>query len=239
MKNKQHYQLPNKMGENEIEPKDQLIYLAIKFFDGKGGCFPSLQKIAEKSGASIPTVRTSIKRLENKEYIKVVKKGRGQEYYFNKYKKFEPFSPEFLDKKDITFTTKAYIAASQQYMYKDVEGVGKISYPNTELSKKINMPESTIRKCNAELIKKNYLTIIKNECRDLETGCKTDTKIFNLSELEQAIIWTLKNHEDRIEKNTQDISDIKKQLEEQSKLINKLLEENTKLKNIEKENYTC
>ena len=71
------------------------------------------------------------------------------------------------------------------------------------------MPESTIRKCDKELENKNYLTILKNEIRDLETGCFTNTKIFKLGELGQAIIWTLKNHEDRINENTENIEDLK------------------------------
>ena len=47
-----------------------------------------------------------------------------------------------------------------------------------------------------------------------------------------AIIWKLKDHEDRIEQNTKDISTInirmksmEQQLQEQQKLINKLLAE--------------
>ena len=212
---KQHTQIPNEMAENELTPKDQLIYLAVKSFQNgnTGLCNPSLQKIAERSGASIPTIRSSIKRLEEKEYITIKKSGRGQEYTFSPYKNFEPFSKEFLENDDITFTTKSYLVASQQYMYQDTKGFGKISFPNTELAEKINMPESTIRKCNQELKRKNYLTIIENESRDIETGCKTETKLFNLNELGQAVIWVLKSHEDRINRNTTDIEDLKREIE--------------------------
>ena len=120
-------------------------------------------------------------------------------------------------------------------MYKDVEGIGKVSYTNKELAEKINMTESTISRTNNSLIRKNYLTIVKNEARDIESGCKTDTKIFNLNKLGQAIIWVLQNHEERIEQNTEDIlklkidnQDMKRQLEEQKKLIDKLLKEREK-----------
>ena len=54
----------------------------------------------------------------------------------------------------------------------------------------------------------------------------------------QAIVWKLKDHEDRINKNTEDISNIKnkmdemeKKLQEQQKLIDKLLNERVKDKN--------
>lgn len=227
-KSKQHTQLPNKMA---LEPKDQLIYLVIRSFMNKDtfSCYPSLQKISEKSGASVPTIRASISRLEEAGYISITRKGRGQEYHFNKLKQFEPFSPEFLDSK-LSFTTKSYIVASQQYMFKDVEGLGKISYANATLSKKINMPESTIRKCNLELEHNNYLTLIKNECRDLETGCKTDTKLFDLNKLGQAIIWTLKDHEDRLNDHEDRLIKLEEENRQKNLLIEKLLKENSELK---------
>lgn len=227
---KQHTQLPNKMAENEVSPKDQLIYLGIRSFmnNDTKSCFPSLQKIADKVGSSIPTVRKSIDVLEEKGYITITKKGRGQEYHFNELKKFEPFSPEFLDNHDISFTTKSYLVASQQYMYKDVEGLGKVSYSNADLSKQINMPETTIRRCNQELERKNYLTIIKNECRDIETGCKADTKIFDLNKLGQAIIWVLKTHEDRLNNHEDRLSQLEEENKKQKELIEKLLNQNKK-----------
>lgn len=227
---KQHVQLPNNMGETDLTPKDQLIYLSIRrFMNSKSKiAYPSLAKISEVSGACISTVRSSIARLEEKDYFKIVKKGKSQEYHFNELKAFEPFSYDFLDNSDLTFTEKSYIAATQQYMYKDIEGIGKVSYSNKELAGKINMPESTISKTNRSLIRKNYLTIVKNEAKDIETGCKTDTKIFNLNKLGQAIIWVLQNHEERIEQNTEDIKELKRKIEEQSKLIKTLLKEREK-----------
>lgn len=224
---KQHVQLPNKMGDNDLSPKDQLIYLSIRRFMNSQSkiAYPSLAKISEVSGASINTIRQSIKVLEEKDYLKVIKEGRSQKYQFNELKKFEPFSYDFLDKSDLTFTEKSYIVASQQFMYTDVEGIGKIAYSNKELSKKINMSEATISRTNKSLIRKNYLTLIKNESRDIETGCKTDTKLFNLNDLGQAVIWVLKNHEDRISDTEIRINKLEQTIESQNKLINKLLEE--------------
>ena len=224
---KQHTQVPKEMSKNELTPKDQLVYLGIRsFMNGETkSCYPSLQKIADKVGASIPTIRKSISLLEEKGYIKTTKKGRGQEYHFNELKKFEPFSPEFLNHNDLSFTTKSYLVASQQYMYKDVKGLGKISYSNADLSKQINMPETTIRRCNQELERNNYLTIIKNEYRDLETGCKSDTKIFDLNKLGQAIIWVLKTHEDRINNHEDRIAQLEEENKKQKDLIEKLLKD--------------
>ena len=202
--NKQHTQVPNNMAQDGLTPRDQLVYAVLHSYNNSNNeCYPSLQTLSEDSKLSIPTIRASIKSLEDKEYIKIEKKGRKNYYYFKKYITFEPFGPEFLKKKDISPTTKSYLIAAQQFMFKNIKGVGKISYPNTNLSQQINMPESTIRKCNKELERKNYLTIINNKSRDLETGCKTDTKLYDLNKLGQAIIWTLKDHEDRITENTE------------------------------------
>ena len=221
-----HTQLPNEMGKSELGIKDQLIYLIIKSFDNpEHECYPSLQCIAEESKLSVPTIRDSIKRLEKEEYLEVKKKGRKNYYYFNSYKKFEPFSEDFIKRKDLSPTAKAYLISIQQYMYKDVEGIGKMSLSNRELAKNINTSEFTVRQCNNELERNNYLTVVKNLNKDLETGCKTETKIFNLKELGQAIIWKIKDHEERINENTESIKDLQNKVAEQSKLISKLLEE--------------
>lgn len=224
--NKKHIQLPTE--KSDLEPKDQLIYLSIKRFMNSETkrAFPSLKTISEVSGASIPTIRKSIERLEAKEYIKIHKKGRGQEYEFNPYKSFEPFSEDFLDKKDISFTTKSYLIASQKYMFTDVEGIGKISYTNKELANRINMSEASVSRSNSELESKGYLTTLSNKSIDLETGCNKTTRVFNLAKLCQGIIWVLKNHEDRI-------TSIEEKTDHNEKLIKMLLD---KIEKLEKTN---
>lgn len=190
MENKQHTQIPNGMGKDNLTPKDQYVYVVIKSFqNGKTDmCFPSLQTIAEKAGASIPTIRECIKNLVNAGYITIKREGRKNYYTFSAYKKFEPISEEFINNKKLSFLAKAYLVATQQYMYKDIEGLGKMSLPNTQVSALINMPESTIRRCTKEYEQNNYLQVVKNEARDIETGLKTETKIFELNKLGQAVI---------------------------------------------------
>ena len=186
--NLQHVQVPNDMGTKNLTPKDQLIYTIIKSHDNPTkGCFPSLQVLSKESGASINTIRDSIARLKEAGYIKTELRGRKTYYTFDPYKKFEPFSPDFISNPNISFTTKSYLIASQQFMYKDVENYGKMTLSNVQLSKEINMPESTIRKCNNELVSKEYLTIIKDNVTEWQAG-KCDLKIFNLTSLGQAII---------------------------------------------------
>ena len=221
---KKHSQVPNNMAKDGVSPREQLVYAVLHSYDNpEHKVFPSLDRLAERSQLSVPTVRASLKILEDAGYIKIEKKGRKNYYTFSKYLNFEPFSDEFLDNRDITPTTKAYLGAAQQFMYKDVEGLGKLSYSNRVMSEHINMPESSIRKCNKELEKKNYLTVIKN-------ASLGDTKIFNLNDLGQAIIWALQNHEERITQNTEKVADLEKrmevlekQLKSKDELITKLL----------------
>lgn len=230
---KKHSQVPNNMAQDGLSPREQLVYAVLHSYNNpENKVFPSLDTLAKRAQLSIPTIRESLKKLKDSGYIRIEKRGRKNYYFFEKYIKFEPFSEEFLNNKKITATTKAYLVATQQYMFKDEKGIGKISFSNVDLSKQINMPESSIRKCNNELVKENYLTIIKNKSRDIETGCNTDTKIFNLNELGQAIIWVLKNHEDRITDNENRIANLEKQVEY-------LLKENSELKSNNKklENY--
>jgi Mn-dependent DtxR family transcriptional regulator len=220
---KQHVQLPN--NASDLEPKDKLVYLSIRRFMNKDTkiAFPSLQTISEVSGASIPTIRKIITKLEELKYFEISKRGRGQQYKFNELKSFEPFSYEFLDKKDISFTAKSYLVASQEFMYKDVENEGKISYSDRDMSELIRMPHSTISKCNKELEALGYLTIIKNQTLELDTGCNKNTKLYHLAKLGQAVIWTLQTHEDRL-------NDHDSRIQKLEELVNKLTEENSRLK---------
>ena len=139
---------------------------------------------------------------------------------------------EFLDKKDLSFTDKAYYIASQQYMIKD-NNEGKISFTNKELAKVINTSESTISRCNKNLQEKGYLTILDTKMKDLETGVFKKEKVFHLDKLGQSIVFILKAHHEQIKQNTADIKDIK---ETSSTLIK---ENNSLKKDIEilKANY--
>lgn len=222
MKNERHVQLPNSMA-HILEPKDLLIYLYIKKYMNKDTkeAFPSLETLKENSGASIPTIRNAISRLENNGYLKVSKAGNKNIYTFLKWEEFEPFSYSFLDKEDLTFQEKAYLVATQQYMFKN-DGIGKVSFTNKELSEKINLSESSIRRCDKSLEKKEYMTIIKTKVIDPVTGLKINEKIFHLNELEQAIVFALQNHEDRITENETKIQSLNKDIELLMRKINEL-----------------
>jgi DNA-binding transcriptional regulator LsrR (DeoR family) len=100
------------------------------------------------------------------------------------------------------------------------EGEGVISYSNRQLADIINMPESTVRKNLTSLINKGYVEI--KEVKDEFTGLVTKQKIYHLNKLEQAIIFILKNHEDRIKENENRLDDYELKLAEQAKEIEEL-----------------
>jgi len=241
--NKQHVQVPNALGEiSYITPKDLLVYAAIKKFMNKDTkeAFPSLETIRQLTGIYIGGIRKCIENLIRSGYIEVRKEnGRKNIYKFLKWKEFEPFSFEFLERQDLTTNEKSYLVVSQRYMFKD-SNVGKISLPNKVLSKKINMPESTISKVNKSLVEKGFLTITNTKIKDRETGLFSTEKIFHLAEFGQAIVFVLKNHENRIKdteikvtENSEDIKELKKKVDERDKTIELLLR---KVNALEKQN---
>ena len=196
----QFFTLPNDMTKHDaIKPSDVLVYLYLKMHDNpEHRCFPSLKVLSKESGAAINTIRTSISNLVKNDYIKIVTKGRKHFYYFSDIKKFEMFSEEFLMNKDISFREKAYIAASQQYMFKDIENYGKMSYSRKELSNILNVSEDSIYRCDNTLKNKGYLLELDMGIKDLGTGCSEKEKLFKLKKVGQAFLWKLKEHDDSI-----------------------------------------
>jgi DNA-binding MarR family transcriptional regulator len=225
--NKQHVQVPNDMTEqnNFLKPGDLLIYATIKRHMNKDTktCYPSLSTIASESGASINTVRSSIQNLINSGYIETEPHGRGKLYRFLKWDKFEPFSYDFLDNKKLSFKEKAYILATQQYMFKNKETQnGVVTYNNIELSKRINTSPSTISRLDSSLKEKEFLDINVLTQKDLETGLPIREKIFHLSKMEQAIVFILGDHEQRIESLEERLNRLEQELCKKTKLENEI-----------------
>lgn len=230
MENKRHVQLPGNTDHN-LTPKDLLIYVTIKRHMNAATkeAFPSMERIATLASSTKPTVKTCIENLEQAGYLTIRREGRKNVYVFNDYKNFEPFSYEFLDKPDLTANEKAYLIASQHFMIKD-NGVGKITYSDRKLAKNINMSPSSVAKYNASLSEKGYMNILSTEAKDPETGLYIDEKFFHLNELEQAIVFTLRRHEEDIQTNTAAISNLEKDRDVLMKTITQLQNEMRKLK---------
>ena len=214
--NLQHVQLPNSMTVNsELTPKDLLIYVSIKRYMNKDTkqAFPSQDLICKNASSTKPTVKKCTEKLVELGYIKVKKEGRKNVYIFNSHKNFEPFSYEFLDREDLSASTKAHLLATQQFMFKDVDKYGKVTMNDFQLSQILNTSPQTISRCNKELEEKGYLSIIKTSAKDSDTGLVRNEKIYHLDELSQAIVFTLQNHEDRLNNTDAKIKALEKQIE--------------------------
>lgn len=201
---KQHFQLPNDMMEShEINAYSQLIYLILKSFynASTGECFPSLRTLATIARCGVNKIRDCIKELEEAEYISTEVRGRKTYYTFSPYKNFEPFSPEFL-KKDLPFPVKAYYAAMQQYMIKDEnKQQGVIGYPLSKCEQLTKMDSSTISRIHKQLTDLGLM--------ELKTKNGVQEKRFNLIDLGQAIVFKLKEHEEKLDKHEDEIENLK------------------------------
>ena len=206
-KEKRHIELPSTEGINDLTPQDQLIYLGIRSFMNKDTmkAFPSEKAIADRVGCCEKTVRKCIQNLVDKEYIEIEKQGRKQIYKFNELKQFEPFSYEFLEDRNITFTQRALLASSQQYMKNKESGKGIIKYSKMELAELINMPYPTLVKATRELANKDIINTTK-----LPSG--KQQMEFVLEKYHQGIVKVLMNHEQRIENNEDRISVLENQV---------------------------
>ena len=94
-------------------------------------------------------------------------------------------------------------------------GVGKITYSKMELAKLINTPYPTLVRTLRELTEDG---IIKNE--KLPSG--QQQMEFALEKYHQGIVKVLLNHEQRIESNEEDISELKEQIKALTKEISEL-----------------
>ena len=164
-------------------------------------CFPSYAELTRKTGVSSKTIKKSIDNLVREGYLETRREGRKIIYKFNNKKHFEPFSLEFLDNEKLTFTEKSYIVASQQYMFKN-ETEGVIMYTNRELSELINMSASTISRCNQSLEEKGFLK-----------GSSESEKKFQLRELDQLFICKFQEIDERVDRNSEDIRELKQEIE--------------------------
>ncbi len=217
--------MPNDMTKDgKLTPNDLLVYVTIKsFYNHKTTlCFPGLRAISKKCGFSIPTIRNSIEALEEEQWISVSRnkrRGSKQFYTFRKSAKFEMFSPEFLDNEVIPAKEKAYLTALQQYMYKDIEGLGKVSYSEEELSNIINLSETIIQKYDKSLELKGLLSVV--DSNKMENGIMINNRFYHLDELGQSIIFALQTHDAKIDNNSKEIKDLQY-------LIKKLLKDKNK-----------
>lgn len=219
--------LPKKEVGDQLQKYEILIYVAIRRYMNKDTmkAYPSLDRIQKDTGVSKVTIIKIIKNIINKGYMQQEsKKGIGAIYTFNNEKSFEPFSYEFLDNENLTKAEKLQILCTQQYMFKE-NGVGKISYSDNELAEKTGLNRNTIAKTNQSLMQKGFATQVSLATRDPKTGLINKETMYHLDEIGQAIVFKLKEHDDRIVKNEEDIESLKKDNELLRRELNEIKRE--------------
>ncbi len=208
----QHVQLPNQVVQTKgLNSLDVLVYCFIKSFDGPDGCFPSIRAISERSNLSHNFIIKSIKNLVKSKWLIADCAGKGHKTYYKflKFDYFEPFSFTFLCNNELSSLTKSYLICNQQDLFKQSEDAAYMIKTANEISSDINMPLSSVYKCEDELKDKGILTITKLKNIDPVLGTKKQLRKLDLSKYNQEIAYTLRHMNDKIDANTKDIIELR------------------------------
>lgn len=218
MENKKirHVEIPHNM--EKINYIDRLVYTYLRSHMDKDSLttFVSMDKLAEESGISKPTIIKSIKKLKENKEIEVTKKGRSNLYTFKNKDNFEMFTYEFLKNKDLSPEEKAFCISTQEYMYKDSNtGLGSCTYSNKDLCDKLGISRQTLKVRQRELIEKEILSITDTKVKDPETGLYNFNMSLDLNKIGQAILYLA----EQTDKNTNDIDKLKKEVEQLKQIL--------------------
>ena len=117
------------------------------------------------------------------------------------------------------------IILTQQHMYKDEEGYGKMTYSDSELAEQIGLSAATIHRRNKELENKGVLQILDTGKKDEISGCPIQLKLFDLTKIAQDVLFIkkkLEEHDEKIEENSRTIKILSNKIEEMQQEINRL-----------------
>lgn len=225
---KKHIQLPTDNPGNEVEPMALLTYVVMKRFENNRthSTFVSKRKLAKILKTKPEQITKYLNQLQQEGYIKINNVGKNRPKYtysFNAYKSFEPFSYDFLDNEHLSVAEKAYIVASQHYMFKD-NGLGTVELSDRELSKKIKLSRPTIAKLDKTLSEKGYLTKIPAYKIDNETKLPALCKVFQLDAFGQAVVFEITRLDAKTKEHDALIADLQQQINDLQKVINNITE---------------
>lgn len=225
----QHVQVPHmSLKDRGVKFIDPYVYACIRRHanaDPKG-CFPSVSTLSKESGLSRETIIESVNRLNEAKFIETRKVfGQSTIYYFSEYEHFEIFSYEFLDREDLTPKEKAYLIATQQFMFKHPEtGQGTITYSNKELADLIGISYNTLLKYETSLKNKQILTFLPTQLKDQESGLPIQERVFEFQKFANLVAFEFQKVEIDIEylKKQDEIKD--RRIAELERQIKKLTE---------------
>lgn len=214
MENIQHVQVPS---HQDMTPDEKLVYTYLKrYMNGQTyEAWPSLPTLCKELKMAMRTLKSNLKSLENKNFIRIIKRpGKSSIYKFNRWIKFEPFSEEFLTDNKTSLDEKQYFICTQEHMFINPDTHdGKISYSDSELARKTGLERHFIKRVNDSLKEKGYMTPIPLTIKDKETGLAREEKFYHLDEFNQAIAYIMQDHENRISTNEKDISILYKEID--------------------------
>jgi DNA-binding transcriptional regulator GbsR (MarR family) len=199
-----------------LEHGDKIIYGAIRNYmnDKTRECYPAIATIAKILQCSPGKINAAIKRLVSTNLLLKHNDGKKNHYVFPRTefdKHFEMFTEDFW-KLDLPLNVKEYYMDIQPFLYGKESGTGRCSFSNAELSRRTGWTVASIKKYNTILIEKNFLTEESTNETDA-AGLTIIQKNFNLTGLQQAALW-VKAVTEQVSKNTDDIEDMKRELEE-------------------------
>jgi len=193
-----HVQLPIKSG---LTPDEKMVYVSIKRYmnEETKEAFPSISTIIKHTGYSKPYIIKLIHSLEEKGYVKVNKReGQSTIYIFNDIKTFKPLSYDFLDNPKLNKDEKKTVACETEFMYV-TDNKGAISMTDNQISLATGLDRRLLKRTHDSLEEKGMMHSLNLKLRDPETGLAKITRIYELDALGQAVLYTLQNHENRLE----------------------------------------
>lgn len=229
--NKQHVQVPSMdLSSKGLKHNDPYVYACIKKYmnNTTKSCYPSMSTLEKVSGFKRKRLESSIERLESAGYLTVNRQfGHSNEYVFNDYQKFEIFSYDFLEDTRLTSKEKAYIVATQQYMFKNIElNQGFMSFSAEELGNKIGLSRPTLMSLEKSLQSKNVLSLVPLQSKDSETGLSQYLRVYNFEEFLNLIALKFQQTDDKIQDLEGKYEDLKKKYEIVSKQLEIIMKKN-------------
>lgn len=224
----QHVQVPHGLCKGQIDYQVLGLYAYLRRYMNKDtySTFVSLRTLQGETKLSIPTIQKYLNILEEEDHIKIIKgEKRCNIYVFNKgsslYSKgFEMYTFEFIKNKDIPFKEKCALIAFQERMMNKDSGRGTISSTPLEMLNILNTSFSTYKRIEKDLINNNWITIMKSNVKDSETGCKKNIYTFDLEAIGQAVLFNQKKiaeHDEMLHEMQEEI----KRLNHEVKLLQK------------------
>lgn len=231
----QHVQVPHGLCKGQIDYQVLGLYAYLRRYMNKDtySTFVSLRTLQGETKLSIPTIQKYLNILEEEDHIKIIKgEKRCNIYVFNKgsslYNKgFEMYTFEFMKNKEIPFKEKCALIAFQERMMNKDSGRGTISSTPLEMSNILNTSFSTYKRIEKDLINNNWITIMKSNVKDSETGCKKNIYTFDLEAIGQAVLFNQKKiaeHDEMLHEMQEEI----KRLNHEVKLLHKELGDKNK-----------